>query len=161
MLLLFCCLAFRGKDSRFALEQNVGPSKIGKQQSGWLYQQTMALSREGVNVTFSGDAPYLNRLVLGISTDLSSEYPSQLALYVGKDQSYLPSKCHPVSGLRRDVEVPFVRDIPKESLVYFDDVRSIFPDVTHMITRCVESDIRKAAQKICKDKYPFEKVWEE
>lgn len=155
----FCFCTYRGKDSRFALEQNVGPTKVGDQESGWLYQQTLELTRQGAHVTFSGDAPFLNRLVLGISTDLGSKYPSQLAIYVGKDASYLPSKCDPVSGLRRDLKVPFITEIPRESLVYFDDVRSIVPDVPHMITRIVEVDLKKMAQKLCREKKPFSKVY--
>lgn len=112
----------------------------------------------GANVTYSGDAPFLNRLILGISSDLSSKYPSQLGIYVGKDTSYLPNTCHPESGLRGAVKVPFITETPRECLVYLEDIRCVIPDVQHMTTRCVEGDLKKMAQKLCRDKKPFSKV---
>ena len=58
---VFCFAAYRGKDSRFALEQNVGYEKIGDQTSGWLFKQTLALRELGVKLTYSGDNPFLLR----------------------------------------------------------------------------------------------------
>ena len=58
---VFCFAAYRGKDSRFALEQNVGYEKVGDQTSGWLFKQTVALRELGVKLTFSGDNPFLLR----------------------------------------------------------------------------------------------------
>ena len=58
---VFCFAAYRGKDSRFALEQNVGYEKVGDQTSGWLFKQTVALRELGVKLTYSGDNPFLLR----------------------------------------------------------------------------------------------------
>ena len=58
---VFCFAAYRGKDSRYALEQNVGYEKIGDQTSGWLFKQTVALRELGVKLTYSGDNPFLLR----------------------------------------------------------------------------------------------------
>lgn len=154
----FCFGAFRGKDSRFVLEQNIGPTIVGDQTSGWLYSQTKQLSQLGVRVTYSGDSPFLNRLILGTSSDACSDCPSKLSLYVGDNVTYLPTKVHDLTCLRSDVNVPFRQEIPTQSLVYLDDIRCVFPDATHMITRCVESDLRKIAQFICNKMYPYEKV---
>ena len=61
---VFCFAAYRGKDSRFAMEQNLGPTIAGVQESGWLFMKTLELSKRGVNLTYSGDSPFLMRLVL-------------------------------------------------------------------------------------------------
>ena len=58
---VFCFAAYRGKDSRFALKQNVGYEKVGDQTSGWLFKQTVALRELGVKLTYSGDNPFLLR----------------------------------------------------------------------------------------------------
>ena len=148
--------SFRGKDSRFTLEQNLGPSVVGNQETGWLYKQTKELSTQGAIVTCSGDNPYLYRLIEGIDGDASSKYPSDLALYVG-EANFLPTDVDPETGFRHKVNVPFRREIPPQSLVHLEDIRCVVPDVTHMITRCVESDLKKVAQKIVREKYPYHK----
>ena len=58
---VFCFAAYRGKESRFALEQNVGYEKVGDHTSGWLFKQTVALRELGVKLTYSGDNPFLLR----------------------------------------------------------------------------------------------------
>ena len=78
-----------------------------------------------------------------------------MALYV-EDERFLPSLCDKKTGRRTDVKIPFRTNIPETSLVFLNDVRCICPDATHMLTRCVESDLRKMAQKIINDKSPFE-----
>ena len=150
------CLAFRGKDSRFVLEQNLGPYIAGKQETGWLYMQTKELSTQGAVVTCSGDNPFLYRLILAIDSDASNLYPSDLALYMGSEK-ILPTDVDKNTGLRHDLEAPFRKVVPQNSLVYLKDIRCVMPDVTHMITMCVESDLRKAAQKIVNEK-PLYKV---
>ena len=148
---VFCFASYRGKDSRFAMEQNLGPTIAGDQSSGWLYQKTSELSDRGVKLTYSGDTPFLLRLILGISCETNFE--SKMPLHV-PDNSFLPTNCHPETGLRTDLKIPFREELPKASLVYFQDVRCICPGPTHMITRCVENDLRRVAQKIITDKYP-------
>ena len=59
------------------------------------------------------------------------------------------------TGLRHDLESPFRKEVPQNSLVYLGDIRCVMPDVTHMITSCVECDLRKAAQKIVNEKPPY------
>ena len=148
---VFCFASYRGKDSRFAMEQNLGPTIAGDQSSGWLYQKTLELSDRGVKLTYSGDTPFLLRLILGISCETNFE--SKMPLHV-PDSSFLPTNCNPETGLRTDLKIPFREELPKTSLVYFQDVRCICPDPTHMITRCVENDLKRVAQKIINDKYP-------
>ena len=131
--------------------KNLGPTLAGVQESGWLFNKTLELSKKGVKITYSGDAPFLNRLVLGITNETTS--PSRIPLHI-TDPEYIPTKCDPDTGLRSDVIIPFRKDLPKSSLVYFENVQSICPDVTHMTTRCVENDLQKIAQKIIREKYP-------
>ena len=148
---VFCFASYWGKDSRFAMEQNLGPTIAGDQSSGWLYQKTSELSDCGVKLTYSGDTPFLRRLILGISCETNFE--SKMPLHI-PDNSFLPTNCHPETGLRTDLKIPFREELPKTSLVYFQDMQCICPDPTHMITRCVENDLRRVAQKIITDKYP-------
>ena len=134
----------------------MGPDIAGKQETGWLYMQTKELSTQGAVVTCSGDNPFLYRLILAIDSDASNLYPSDLALYVGSEK-FLPTDVDKNTGLRHDLEAPFRKEVPQNSLVYLKDIRCVMPDVTHMITRCVESDLRKATQKIVNEK-PLYKV---
>ena len=66
---VFCFASSLGKDGGYAMEQNFGPSILGKQESGCLYRQTKELDALGVEITYNGDSPFLTRLVLGISTE--------------------------------------------------------------------------------------------
>ena len=36
---VFCFCSYRGKDARFHLEMNIGPTVVGNQESGWLFKQ--------------------------------------------------------------------------------------------------------------------------
>ena len=106
--------------------------------------------------TYSGDNPFRYRLILAIDSDASNQCPSDLALFVGSEK-YLPTDVDDNTGLRHNLKAPFRKEIPQNSLVYLEDIRCVMPDVTHMITRCVESNLRKAAQKILNEK-PVYKV---
>ena len=92
-------------------------------------------------MTCSGDNLYLYRSIEGIDSDASSKYPSDIALYV-VEANLFPTDVDPATGFRYKVNVPFRREIPPQSLVHLDDIRCVAPDVTHMITRCVESDLK-------------------
>ena len=148
---VFCFAAYRGKDSRFAMEQNLGPTIAGVQESGWLFMKTLELSKRGVNLTYSGDSPFLMRLVLGITNESAS--PSKMPLYI-TELDYTPTKCHHETGLRSDVIIPFRTDLPKSSLVFYENIQSVCSDATHMTTRCVENDLQRIAQKIIREKHP-------
>ena len=65
-----------------------------------------------------------------------------------------PTKCHHETGLQYDVIIPFRKDLPKSSLVFYENIQSVCPDATHMTTRCVENDLQRIAQKIIREKYP-------
>ena len=80
-----------------------------------------------------------------------------MPLFLGSDDKFLPTTVDPKSGYRSNVPVPFRTDLPATSLVSYDDIRCVCPDVTHMITRCVENDLKKIAQKLVDDKHPKEK----
>ena len=152
---VFCFAAYRGKDSRFAMEQNLGPTIAGVQESGWLFMKTLELSKRGVILTYSGDWPFLMRLVLGIRNESAS--PSKMPLYV-TERDYTQTKCHHETGLRSDVIIPFRKDLPKSSLVFYENIQSVCPDATHMTTRCVENDLQRIAQKNIREKYPNHEV---
>ena len=95
------------------MEQNLGPTIAGDESSGWLYQKTSDLSDRGVKLTYSGDAPFLPRLILGISCETNFE--SKMPLHI-PDKSFLPTT---------DLKISFREELPKTSLVYFQDVRCI------------------------------------
>ena len=38
---VFCFAVYRGKDARFPLELNIGPTIVGDQESGWMYSQVI------------------------------------------------------------------------------------------------------------------------
>ena len=153
---VLCVACYRGKDARFPLEQNFGPTILGHQESGWLYQQTKELHTAGVKLTYSGDSPFLLRLVLGVNCEKTNATPSLLPLYVEDSKTdpttFLPTKCHPVTGRRMDVEIPFRKTVPTTSLVYVKDIRSVCPDTTHMVSRCVEKDTKRMGQKVMDEK---------
>ena len=104
------------------MEQNFGPSILGKKESGWLYRQTKKLQVLGVEITYSGDSPFLTRLVLGISTERSSSHPSQLPIYVW-DENLLPTRCSDVDGRRTSLKIPFRQHVPREALASIIGVR--------------------------------------
>ena len=161
--------AFRGKDSRFAMEQNLVPSVAGSQETGWLFQQTQTLRHFGVKVTCSGDTPFLNRLIIAAGNDISRDHPSSMALYV-EDKEFVPTLCHEdtgnikkylrraygfidyITGRRTDLTVPFRENVPEEALLSIESVLAICPDATHLVTRCTENDLRRMAQKIVMEK---------
>ena len=93
---------------------------------------------------------------MAIDSDAANQYPSDLALYVGSEK-YLPTDVDDYTGMRHNLKAPFRKETTQNSLVYLEDIRCVMPDVTHMITRCEESDLRKAAQKIV-NKKPVYKV---
>ena len=151
-----CFCVYRGKDSRYALEQNVGFETVGDQTTGWLFQQTSALMEQGVKLTYSGDSPFLYRLVTEVSSDAGAQFPTNLALYFGTAETPLPEECD-VGGYRTKLtNLPFISGVPVTSLAKFDDVRCVVPDVTHMASRCVESDIHKMGQMIAKHAHPYQ-----
>ena len=80
-----------------------------------------------------------------------------MPLFLGTDDTFLPTTVDPESGYRSKDTVSFRTDLPATSLVSYDDIRCVCPDVTHMITRCVENDLKKIAQKLVDDKHPKEK----
>ena len=155
---VFCFLAYRGKDARFPMEQNFGPTVVANQATGWLYQQTFALHQLGVKITYSGDSPYLLRLILGAASEMESKYASKLPLYVEDDQQleFLPTNVHDVTKRRTDVAVPFRKSVPQTALAYVEDIRCICPDPVHMVTRCAENDIRRIAQRILDETTPHD-----
>ena len=71
------------------MEQNLGPTKAGVQESGWFFMKTLELSKRGVILTYSGDSPFVIRLVLGITNESAS--PSKMPHYV-TELDYTPTK---------------------------------------------------------------------
>ena len=62
------------------MEQNVGPTTAGDQESGLLYSQINFLKQLAAKLTYSGDSPFLLRLVIGVSNEQSSDTVSWLPL---------------------------------------------------------------------------------
>ena len=109
-------------------------------------------------LTYSGDSPFLLRLVIGVSNEQSSDRVSWLPLYVSNDTTdFRPLTCEPETGKRTEINVPHRKKLPKTSLVSIEELRRVCPDATRMITRCVETDLRKMAQKKIDDMHPHEK----
>ena len=137
------------------MEQNLGPTEVGVQKSGWLYQQTKALVEEyKVNLTLSGNQPFVMRLVNGDNV----EDNSKCAIYVGKKSSicfsvkdgkkvgqpFLSSTVDPNTKKRTTLDIPW-QLLPSTSLIYLDDIRRVCVDTCYGITRMVENDL----QQIC------------
>ena len=61
---------------------------------------------------------------------------------------FRPLTCEPETGKRIELNRPFRKKLPKTSLASIEDIRCVCRAATHMITRCVETDLRKLAQKI-------------
>ena len=101
---------------------------------------------------------FLLRLVIGVSNEQSSDTVSWLPLLLSNDTTdFRPLTCKPETGKRTELNVPFRKKLPKTSLVSIENFRCVCPDATHMITRCVETDLRKMVQKITDDMHPREK----
>ena len=116
---------FQGDDSRFGLEQNVATAKyLGSQEAEWLYSQTKELNDMGVNVTYSGDQPFLLRLILGISVDYN--YNSMAPMYFDDEETDIFA-VNPDSRMRSDLNVNFRQSIPKTLL------RSFTSDIEQML----------------------------
>ena len=88
------------------MEQSVGPNTAGDQESGWLYSRTNSLGQLGAKLTYSGDSPFLLRLVIGVSNEQSSDTISWLSLYVSNDTTdFHPLTCKPETGKRTELNV--------------------------------------------------------
>lgn len=106
------------------------------------------MTNHGVKITYSGDQPFLLKLIMGVPKDDYNEFPSKLPMYLSDNSNLTSSTVHEITKKRTDISMPFRTNIPKTSLTYFEDVRSICPDATHAIIRCVEGDLKKWADKI-------------
>jgi hypothetical protein len=142
-----------GKDTRYVLEHNIGWSVVGQQTSGWLYSHTKKLCELGAIVTYSGDAPFLERLIKGVVT--AERVKSKAPLYIDLHDDFYTTKVHEISKKRTDLVVPFSDKCPPHSLVYFKTPMSVCPDAVHMTIRCVEHDLRKMANKVLQAKLPY------
>ena len=69
-----------------------------------------------------------------------------------EQQKFLPTTCDSTTGRRMDAKVPFRDMVPSTALVYAKDIRCVCPDPTHMLTRCVEKDIKRMAQNVIDEK---------
>jgi hypothetical protein len=78
-MFIFC--AYHGHDQRMDMETNLGPEDTFG-APGWLYLQTKKLFDLCVRVTCTGDAPFLNRLIKGISCDSTGDNGSKLSMHV-------------------------------------------------------------------------------
>ena len=91
------------------------PTTAGDQESGWLYSQTNSLRQLGAKLTYSGDSPFLLRLVIGVSNQQSSDTVSWLPLYVSNDTTdfrLLP--CEPETGKRTEMNKPFRKKVTQD-----------------------------------------------
>ena len=132
---------------------------MGNKSTHWLYQQTKRLSDFGVKLTYSGDQPFLLRLILGIDADYGTKYPSKMPMYLADSCAVKPTDVHPITKQRTDVEVQFRNDIPKESMVHFDHITAVTIDATHACIRIVEGDLQKWVNKIIGEKKEELRRW--
>jgi hypothetical protein len=134
------------------MEMNLGCSVAGKQETGWLYQQTYELDVLGVHLTYSGDNPFLLKLVPSAGSD--DVHNSRMPLFVHPGAIFPPTAVCPTTGTRLGLPIPFRTDVPTESLVFLHHVAQICPDVTHMMIRLVEFDLKRMAMLLLKVKHP-------
>ena len=140
--------AYRGKDSSYALEQNVGPTTAGDQESDWLYSQKISLRQLGKfpktsKLNYSGNPLFLLQPFNGFSNEQSSVTVS----FVSNDTTDFRSlSCEPDTGKTTELNVPFRKELPKTSLVSIAG-----------LTRCVERNLCKMTQKITDDMHPHDK----
>ena len=128
---------------------------------------TKALHDLGANVTYSGDQPFLMRMVVGNKSDDTKKEEetrsddtkkqeetkaSRMILYVSENENFPSKKVHPVTGRRLDLTVPLRETMPPECLIFLPHISSICPDATHMMIRLVEWDIKNIAELIVKTK---------
>ena len=137
------------------MEENVGWEVGGDQKSSWLYKQTRELSEEGVLVVYSGDSPFVMRLILGRTNESVSTSLMPLYIADNEDSPFPPSKTDPRTKKRLDVEVPFRKEIPQTALVHMRDITVVCPDVLHMMIRLVENDLTKVAQLLVNVTHPY------
>jgi hypothetical protein len=149
----FCFAAFYGKDSRFALEANMGWAILGCQETGWLYKQTCSLHEAGAIVSYSGDTPFLLRVVTGNASD--DVHSSRMALHIDPDAKFLPTAVDEITGERIPAKVPFRKENPPQSLIFLKHVAQVCPDITHMMIRLVEFDLKKMAQLVLNTLHPY------
>ena len=73
---------FFGKDSRVNMETNLMSfEKVNK--PGWLFEDVKYLVEElGTYVTYSGDTPWLNRLIMGHTSATDCEYISRAGIWL-------------------------------------------------------------------------------
>ena len=128
---MFTFAIFRGHDSRFILENNIGCSVLGKQETGRLYQQTEQLNQMGIKLTYSGDQPFLLRLIMGISKDDSNEFTSKIPLYVGRNDSQKPISTDPVTQFRTNYQPRLLPTSESNHLRSFL-IKGVFALIPHM-----------------------------
>lgn len=112
------------------------------------------MHRLGAKLTYTGDQPFLLRLILGISKDDAKIYSSKIPMYVGEGSKLDPEYVNPQTGQRTDVEVQFRTDIPRPSLVYIQHITTVTIDSSHARTRCTETDLKKWVEKLIREKNP-------
>ena len=128
--------------------QNVGPTTAGDQESGWLYSQTNSLRHLGAKLTYSGDSPFLLRLVIGVSNEQSSDTVSWLQLYVSNDTTvFRPLTCEPETGKELNSICHFEKSYRRRHWSASKTFNAFVQMPPKIITRCVETDLRKKAQK--------------
>jgi hypothetical protein len=144
---------FTGKDTRFALEENIGWTVLGQQYSGWLFKQTLALDEAGVILTYSGDVPFMMRLVTPFAND--DVHSSRTALYVDPSSNFTATTVDEETQERLPAAIPFRKELPSQSLVFMRHVGQACPDITHMMIRLVEFDLRKMCQLLLETLHPY------
>ncbi len=125
---------------------------MSKNSTNWLYKQTKRLGAFEVKLTYSGDQPFLLRLILGIEADYGTVYPSKMPMYLADSCAVEPRDVHPITKQRTDVEMQFRNEVPKDSMVHFDHITAVTIIATHVCLRIVEGDLQKWVNKIIADK---------
>ena len=101
-----------GQDSRFTLEQNIGWSLLGDQQTSWLFLETNELSELGITLTYCADQSFLLRLVLGITNDDAKNFSPQMPLYVEEKEGPTHISVDETTKQRSDLRISFRKQNP-------------------------------------------------
>ncbi len=151
---VFCFAVYCVKDTRINLERNLGSFEVIG-ETGWLMEETRELVNKKAIVTLSGDAPYLNRLIGGYSSDL--RFKSYAPLWISETIGFMQTADH--SGYRTDIDLIgndendesdhiIRRPLPDTSLIHVPSSAYVCPDAHHANTRSVEKDLKCVAEHL-------------
>ena len=96
-----------------------------------VFSRDNELSELGTRLMYSGDQPFLRRLVLGITKDDAKNFPPRMPLYVEENEGLTHISIDETAKQRTDLKLSFGTQIPSSSFAYFSSVLAVKVDPTH------------------------------